>query len=400
MTCESPAGPDNDLDDLVQRVHTFVEGTVEPIEQEHGGDIEAAGGDTLRRELQREARDLGLLAPHAPLDVGGLGLGMTARIGVFEAAGRSLFGPVALNVAAPDEGNIHLLDHVATPAQRSEFLAPLAAGEIRTAFAMSEPGPGAGSDPAALQTRATQVPGGGWSISGKKRFITGADGAELHLVMARTSGEPGEAGGATIFLVPAATPGVELTRHLETLERSLLGGHCEVTYSDVRVSDEQVLGGVDRGFAAAQVRLAPARMTHVMRWLGAATRAHEVAVEHVAGREAFGSRLSEMGMMQQLIADNEIDLAATRALLVQACTALDAGSHASMETSITKTFASEALFRVVDRAVQMCGGLGVSGDLVIARTFTAIRAFRIYDGPSEVHRWSIARRAVRRVTAR
>jgi acyl-CoA dehydrogenase len=179
----------------------------------------------------------------------------------------------------------------------------------------------------------------------------------------------------------------------------MLGGHCEMTFTDVFVPDEDVLGGVDEGFRYAQVRLGPARMTHVMRWSGAARRAHEVAVAHVAGREAFGSRLSDLGMTQQMISDNEIDLAATRALLMEACRELDAGGRASESTSITKTFAAEALHRVVDRAVQMCGGLGVSRDLPVAKIAREVRPFRIYDGPSEVHRWSIARRAVRRVTA-
>jgi len=177
----------------------------------------------------------------------------------------------------------------------------------------------------------------------------------------------------------------------------MLGGHCEMRFTDVFVADEDVLGGVDEGFRYAQVRLGPARMTHVMRWLGAASRAHEVAVRYVAKRPAFGGRLADLGMMQQLIADNEIDLTATRALLLEACRELDGGGRASESTSIAKTFAAEALHRVVDRATQMCGGLGVSRDLPVARIAREIRPFRIYDGPSEVHRWSIARRAVRRL---
>lgn len=200
-----------------------------------------------------------------------------------------------------------------------------------------------------------------------------------------------------MFLTRADAPGLEVLRHIGTVDKSMLGGHCEMTFTDVFVPDEHVLGGVDEGFRYAQVRLGPARMTHVMRWSGAAQRAHEVAVRHVAGREAFGGRLSDLGMMQQLIADNEIDLAATRALLMEACRELDAGGHASRSTSIAKTFAAEALDRVVDRATQMCGGLGVSRDLPVAKIAREIRPFRIYDGPSEVHRWSLARRAVQRI---
>lgn len=188
---------------------------------------------------------------------------------------------------------------------------------------------------------------------------------------------------------------MSVDRHVRTVDRSMLGGHCELTFTDVFVPDEDVLGQVDEGFRYAQVRLGPARMTHVMRWTGAARRAHEVSVRYAGGRQAFGSRLAELGLAQQMIADNEIDLAATRALLREACAELDAGGRAPKSTSIAKTFAAEALNRVVDRAVQLCGGLGVSSDLPVAKIARELRPFRIYDGPSEVHRWSIARRAVR-----
>lgn len=380
-----------DLDDLVDRTRTFVRDRVLPLDDEHDGDIEAAGGDAARRTLQDAAREAGISAPHAPVEYGGLGLGMVDRAPVFEEAGYSLFGPLALNIAAPDEGNVHLLDHVAVGGQRERYLAPLARGEVRSAFAMTEPAPGAGSDPNALLTTATRVDGG-WLVNGHKWFATGADGAAFYVLMARTSG------GATMFLVPADTPGIHLRGHLETVDKAMIGGHCEVTFTDVLVADEDVLGGVDEGFRYAQVRLGPARMTHVMRWLGAARRAHETAVRHVAGREAFGARLSDLGMVQQMIADNEIDLAATRALLMDACRVLDAGRSGGKETSIAKTFAAEALDRVADRSVQMCGGVGITRLLPVARIAREIRPFRIYDGPSEVHRWSLAKRAVRELT--
>ncbi|MCW2790862.1 MAG: acyl-CoA dehydrogenase [Aeromicrobium sp.] len=380
--------------DLVERTTRFVEDFVLPVEEEFLGDITAAGGDQARKELQAKARDAGVFAPHAPVDLGGHGLSMVDRAPVFEAAGYSLFGPTALNIAAPDEGNVHLLAEVASAEQRDRFLGPLARGEFRSGFAMTEPAPGAGSDPSALATRATKVDGG-WRIDGHKWFITGADGADFFIIMARTSGEPGGVGGATMFLAPASTPGIHVGRHIGTLDRSMVGGHCEMTFDGAFVPDEGVLGGVDEGFRYAQVRLGPARMTHVMRWLGSAQRAQDVALRHVAEREAFGGPLSQLGMIQQQVADNEIDLAATRALLLRACWELDRGEHASSSTSIAKTFAAEAIHRVVDRSVQMCGGLGVSDDLPLARLLREVRPFRIYDGASEVHRWSIARRAVR-----
>lgn len=386
----------SDVDTLVAATAEFVKEHVLPIDDAYDGDVEAAGGDILRVKLQAAAREAGIFAPHAPKEYGGHGLDMRDRAPVFEAAGHSLFGPMALNINAPDEGNIHMLAHIASPEQRERYLAPLSRGELRSAFAMTEPAPGAGADPAQLATRADRH-ARGWVINGRKWFITGADGAGFFIVMARTSGEPGGLGGATMFLVPSQAEGLSVGRHIGTQDKSMIGGHCEVTLSDVFVPDEDVLGEVDEGFRYAQVRLGPARMTHVMRWTGAAQRAHQVAVRHVAGREAFGSRIADLGMTQQLIADNEIDLAATRALLREACAELDAGGHASRSTSIAKTFAAEALHRVVDRAQQMCGGLGVSRELPVAKIARELRPFRIYDGPSEVHRWSLARRAVREI---
>jgi len=383
---------------LVVATRTFIREQVLPIDDAYDGDVDAAGGEQLRLRLQSMARAEKLLAPHGPVDLGGLGLTMSDRAPVFEEAGYSLFGPMAINVNAPDEGNIHLLDRVGSAAQRERYLRPLVTGTWRSAFAMTEPAPGAGSDPEALLTQAVKVDGG-WLINGRKRFITGADGAGFLIVMARTGGEPGSAGRATMFLLPATVPGVTLERHVGTIDRSMLGGHCELTFTNVFVPDDDVLGGVDEGFNYAQVRLGPARMTHVMRWTGAAQRAHEVAVRYATERRAFGARLADLGMAQQLIADNEIDLAATRALLREACAQLDAGERASKATSITKAFAAEALNRVADRSVQLCGGLGVSRDPPVAKIARELRPFRIYDGPSEVHRWSIARRAAREYSA-
>lgn len=382
-----------DVSALVEKTQAFIAEVVLPVEDQHGGDIAAAGGDTVIKELQAAARQAGVFAPHAPVEYGGLGLNMSDRAPVFEAAGYSLFGPAAVNIAAPDEGNVHLLAEVASPQQKAQYLAPLAAGDVRSAFAMTEPAPGAGSDPAALTTRAERR-SGDWYISGRKWYITGADGAGFFIVMARTSGETGQRGGATMFLVPAGTAGLTVGRHIPTLDRSMVGGHCEVFFDDVRVPDEAVLGEVDRGFEYAQVRLGPARMTHVMRWLGAARRGHDTALSHVVERQAFGSALGDLGMIQNMVADNEIDIAATRALLVRACWELDQGGNAGDATSIAKTFAAEAIFRIVDRSVQMCGALGVTEDLPPARLSREVRPFRVYDGPSEVHRWAIAKRRI------
>ncbi|MET7401996.1 acyl-CoA dehydrogenase [Dactylosporangium sp. NPDC005572] len=255
---------------------------------------------------------------------------------------------------------------------------------------MTEPAPGAGSDPAALTTTAVRD-GDDWVIDGRKWFITGADGAAFFIVMARTNDD-----AATMFLVDAGTPGLTVGRHIGTMDHAFTGGHCEVTFERCRVPQEAVLGEAHRGFAHAQVRLAPARLTHCMRWLGLARRANDIMLGAVVERELFGSRLADLGLAQHLIAENEIDLAASRALIRTAAAVLDEGGRGGAETSIAKTFVSEAVNRVVDRSVQLCGARGVSHDLPLARFLAEIRPFRVYDGASEVHRWAIARRAVRR----
>lgn len=387
--------PDPVVADLAERTAAFVREAVVPVEVAHDGVVPS---EDVRAELQAAARAAGVFAPHVSAEFGGHGLDMRGRAVVFEEAGYSLLGPLALNIAAPDEGNMHLLEAVATTGQKERYLAPLAAGDIRSCFAMTEPAPGAGSDPDALTTRAVRVPGG-WRIDGRKWFITGADGAGFAICMARTAGEPGERGGATMFLVDADNPGMHVGRHIPTLDESLYGGHLEMEFVDCVVPDEAVLGEVDLGYRYAQVRLGPARMTHCMRWLGIARRSQDIAVARAAGRQVFGSRLADLGMAQQMIADNEIDIAAARGLIVAACWELDQGRSAGQSVSIAKTFTAEAVWRVVDRSLQLCGSLGVSGDILLGRFLREVRPFRIYDGPSETHRWSIARRVVGRHTA-
>ena len=248
---------DPEVADIVEKTNRFIRDYVLPLEDAAAGDITAAGGDDLRREMNAKAKAEGIFAPHAPVEFGGLGLDMCDRAPVFEAAGYSTFGPVALHIGAPDEGNVHMLAHIASDVQREKYLGPLATGEVRSAFAMTEPSPGAGSDPNALRTMATKVDGG-WKINGEKRFITGADGAGFFIIMARTAGAPGDRGGATMFLAPAQTPGITVKRHIHTTDKSMIGGHCEVDFVDVFVPDEDILGEVDEGYRYAQVRLGPA----------------------------------------------------------------------------------------------------------------------------------------------
>ncbi|MDX6216265.1 MAG: acyl-CoA dehydrogenase [Frankiales bacterium] len=374
------------------RIETFVREQVVPLEPRAFLSFD----DAMRIEVQALGKAEGLWAPHLSKQLGGGAFEFVEAVALFEEAGFSLLGPLALGIAAPDEGNCHLLDRVATEAQRERFLLPLASGAVRSCFAMTEPAPGVGSDPRAVATRAVRVPGG-WSLTGDKHFITGADGASFAIVMAATGESPGD--GVTMFLVDAATAGWDVTGHYATLDIAMVGGHCSVELRDCFVPEDCVLGEVGEGFRYAQVRLAPARLTHCMRWLGAARRAHLTAVARAAERQLFGARLADLGMAQAMIADNEIDLAASRALLRQAAWAVQQDRDALLASSRCKVFVSEAVGRVVDRSVQLMGGLGTVLDQGVARIYADIRAFRIYDGASEVHRMSIAKRAVQRVSA-
>jgi acyl-CoA dehydrogenase len=250
-----------------------------------------------------------------------------------------------------------------------------------------------------LRTRA-RPDGDGWVIDGLKWYITGAVGAAFAIVMARTSDSEDPRRGATMFLVDAGTPGFEIVRQIGSLDHTFPGGHCEVRFQRCRVGPEAVLGGVDEGFRYAQVRLAPARLTHCMRWLGIARRALDIAGRLALERESGGKPLAEHQMVQAMLADSATDLHASRLMIWHAAWVLDSGGRASGETSIAKTFVAEAVNRVVDRAVQICGSLGVSEDLPLGLFYREVRPFRIYDGPSEVHRAAIARRFLRDLSSR
>ena len=379
---------------VAERVRAFVRDVVIPAEArdeagEHGPSPE------LRETLQSAARAAGLFAPHVGTAFGGLGLDVRGQAPVFEEAGYSLLGPLALNCSAPDEGNMHLLEAIASAEQQERYLRPLASGAVRSAFAMTEPAPGAGSDPTMLLTTARRD-GGEWVIDGRKHLITGALGCAFTICMARTADEIRHDEGATMFLVESSNPGMRVERIIPTMDRAFSGGHAVVVFDGCRVPADAVLGEAGLGYRYAQVRLAPARLTHCMRWLGLARRALDIAIDRAAERSAFGEPLLEHGMVQALIADSVIDIEASRGLIRTCAEVLDAGGRGTHESSVAKVFVSEAVGRVVDRSLQICGGLGASDDLPLARYAREVRAFRIYDGPSEAHRWSIARRAARR----
>jgi alkylation response protein AidB-like acyl-CoA dehydrogenase len=377
-----------ELQQLQQRVRSFIRDEVIPLEQDprrtaHGP------AEALRRELLARGAAAGLVAPHVSLEFGGMGLSHFGKAIVFEEAGYSPLGPIALNIFAPDEGNMHLLEAVARPAQKERWLRPLASGEMRSCFCMTEPDPGAGSDPSMLATTATRH-GSHYRINGRKWFITGADGAAFAIVMAKL-----EDGRATMFLADMQAPGITIERMMDSLDTCFPGGHAVVRFDDLQVTEDDVLGELGEGFKYAQVRLSPARLTHCMRWLGAARRAHDVALAYARRREAFGKRLGEHEGVGFMLADNDIDLHVSRLAIWQCASVLDQGRLGLHESSRAKVIVSEATWRIVDRCVQILGGQGVTGETIVARIFADMRAFRIYDGPSEVHRWSLARRILK-----
>ena len=382
--------PDTAPDDLAlgarlaEQVADFVNREVVPFEKDprcgtHGP------SEALVTELRQRARDAGLLTPHIRPDGSHLSHRATAR--VLRASGLSPLGPVALNVMAPDEGNMFLLGRVATPWQQQQFLQPLVAGTARSAFFMTEPASdnGAGSDPQMMQTTA-RLDGDHWVIDGRKAFITGAEGAQVGIVMAKAEA------GATMFLVHLPDPAVRTERVLDTLDSSMPGGHAVVAIEGLRVPANQVLGEPGAGFKYAQVRLAPARLTHCMRWLGSCDRAQQIATDYAVRRQAFGKPLIEHEGVGFMLADNRIELQQAWLMIDWCAGVLDSGAHGTVESSMAKVAVSEALFRIADRCVQVMGGTGVSGDTVVEQVFREVRAFRIYDGPTEVHKWSLAKK--------
>lgn len=375
------------LRDLQEHTRQFIADEVIPLESDprntpHGPD------ESLRAELIGKARAVGLLTPHASTELGGLGLSHVAKAIVFEEAGYSPLGPVALNIHAPDEGNIHLMEVVATHEQKERWLRPLVEGRIRSCFAMTEPAPGAGADPSMLMTTAVKD-GDHYVINGTKWFITGAEGASFVIIMAKM-----EDGTATMFLSDMDRPGIRLERLMDSLDSCFTGGHGVLHFENLRVPAVDVLGEIGKGFRYAQVRLAPARLTHCMRWLGQARRAHDVALAYARQRQAFGKPLGEHEGVGFMLADNEIDLQSARLHIWHTAWLLDQGSKGNFESSMAKVACSEAEWRVVDRCVQILGGRGVTGESIVMRIFKDMRAFRIYDGPSEVHRWSMAKKII------
>jgi acyl-CoA dehydrogenase len=369
------------------RMCDFVER--EAIPREHPDlmhDVEKL--DQVARLLREKAKAVGLYAPQLPTHYGGLGLSWRERAVILEEAGRSFLGPLAINCAPPDQPNMINLILNGTPDQRAKYLEPLIRGDIRSCFAMTEPAPGAGSDPSMLKTQARRKPGG-WIIDGRKWFISGAVGAAFAIVLAQTDE------GATMFIVEADNPGYRVTRNIASIDGFQIGGHGEIEFEHCEVSDEAVLGEVGKGFVYAQQRLEPARISHCMRFIGRASRAMSIAQEYANTRYSFGARLAELQQIQAMVADAHIDLHACRLMTWHAAAKMDAGESVKHESAMTKVFVSEAVCRVADRAAQIMGALGMSEDTPVSLILRELRPFRIYDGASELHRATLARRILK-----
>ena len=373
--------------EIAARVEAFVRDVVIPHEQaaprsSHGP------SDEFVQALRAKAREAGVLTPHILSDGSHLSQRETAKVLI--KSGLSPLGPLACNTMAPDEGNMYLLGKVGSPELKDRFLKQMVAGEARSAFFMTEPASegGAGSDPSMMQTTCVQD-GNHWVINGRKAFITGADGAKVGIIMAKS------ADGACMFLVDLPDPAIHIDRVLDTIDSSMPGGHSVLTIDNLRVPADQMLGHSGEGFQYAQIRLSPARLSHCMRWLGACIRANEIATAYACKRMAFGKLLVDHEGVGFMLAENLIDLQQSELMIDWCAGVLDTGSLGTAESSMAKVAVSEALMRIADRCVQIMGGTGVTGDTIVEQVFREIRAFRIYDGPTEVHKWSLAKKVKR-----
>jgi acyl-CoA dehydrogenase len=381
------AGPERTTA-IADAVEAFVRQIIMPYERDPRRDHHGGPTDALVAEMRDKARAHGVMTPHILPDGGHLTQRETAI--VLERSGLSPLGPLACNTASPDEGNIYLLGKVGSAEIKARFLEPLIGGHKRSAFFMTEPAAdnGAGSDASMMMTKCDLVDDH-WIINGRKAFITGVEGAAIGVVMAKS------ADGACMFVIDLPDPAVRIERVPNTIDSSMPGGHAIVMIENLRVPSDQMLGLSGEGFKYAQVRLSPARLSHCIRWLGACRRANELATDYANRRMAFGKHLIDHEGTGFMLADNLIDLKQCEIMIDWCAGVLDAGDVGTAESSMTKVAVSEALMRVADRCVQVMGATGVSDDTVVEQIFREVRAFRIYDGPTEVHKWSLAKKIKR-----
>jgi acyl-CoA dehydrogenase len=375
---------------LREEIRSFMETRVFALENDIIRE-DAAGEDTTLKGLQQKAREAGLFVPHLPAEYGGRGLGILGMCTLFREMGRSPVGARVFNCDAPDQGNMDLLLHQASPALRDRWLRPLANGELTSAFCMTEPAPGAGADPSNLRTRAVRE-GDAWRIDGHKWYSTGGGRASFLIVMARTSEDARS--GATLFIVDRAAKGVTHVRDIRTLGPDLLAHReAEFHFEGVQVKDEAILGKVGEGFPLAQARLIPARLTHCMRWLGLADRTLDLCKAYLTTRVSFGKLLAQHQAMQAMVFEGATAIHAGNLMTWHCAWLLAQGrtKEARPYASMAKTHVARTLCNVLDNAIQMHGALGYSEDVPFALWYRSARAARIADGPDEVHLGVVAR---------
>jgi acyl-CoA dehydrogenase len=377
----------------------FVRAEIWPIETVIEA-LEQSDLDAIYRPLQEQVKERGLWAAHLPAELGGQGFGQVKLGLMHEVLGTSPFAPNAFGCQAPDSGNSEILALAGTPEQKERWLHPLLAGDIKSAFSMTEPDT-AGADPTQLRTRAVKD-GDEWVINGRKWFSSNASIADFLIVMAVTDPDARPHQRASMLIVPTDTPGVNILRDVPTMEHpqeafGKLGGHAEIVYEDVRVPADALLGGEGAGFLIAQHRLGPGRIHHCMRWLGVSRRAFDMLCERSLYRYAHGSVLAEKQTVQNWIADSAAQMQAARLMTLHAAWVMDTQGPAAARTEIAliKFFGAQVLHDVIDRALQAHGSLGYSTDLPLEAMYRFARAARLYDGPDEVHRQSVARQILR-----
>ncbi len=375
--------------DYCRRIRAFVAEHILPLESQPDAydDYENLARDHLER-LRALAKEEGLWAFQMPRERGGQGLDVVGMAACYEEMNRSIFGPVVFNCAAPDDGNMMVLEKVAREDQKERWLQPIVDGTVRSSFVMTEPMPGAGSDPSMMRTTAERR-GDTWIIRGRKWFITGAEEAKHFILIARTSDDPRR--GLSAFLFHADQPGWRILRRIGIMGPEEHGGHCEIEFDGLEIPDENRLMEVGDGLKLTQIRLGTARLTHCMRWLGLAKRAMEIAQDYVAKRESFGQKLAEREGVQWMLGDAAMAIEIGRLLVMRAAWKLDQGDFARKEVSMAKIQVAETLHQAVDTAIQLCGARGYSRDTVLEWMYRYARQARIVDGASEVHKMVLAR---------
>jgi acyl-CoA dehydrogenase len=338
--------------------------------------------------LRAEGKAAGLWAPQMPKERGGQGLNVVAMAVCYEEMNHSIFGPVTFNCAAPDDGNMMVLNKIGTEQQKKRWLQPIIDGKVRSAIVMTEPAPGAGSDPSMMLTTATKK-GDKWVIHGRKWFITGAAAAQHFILIARTSDDTRK--GLSAFLFDRDQPGWRIVRRIPIMGPEEHGGHCELEFDGLEISDENRLMNVGDGLKVTQIRLGTARLTHCMRWLGLARRSLDIAAEYVAQRDAQGAKLAERESVQWLLGDAAMQIEIGRLLVMRAAAKLDRGDFARKEISMAKVAVADVLHKAVDTAIQLNGARGYSKDTVLEWIYRYARQARLVDGASEVHRMVLAR---------